>query len=46
MLNDENMIGVQPLYDSNINVKGNLLVTITKLLLLFNIIYFTIYFLL
>jgi len=23
MLNDENMIGVQPLYDSNINVKGN-----------------------
>lgn len=35
MLNDENMIGVQPIYDSNINVKGNLFVTITKLLLLF-----------
>lgn len=32
MLNDENMIGVQPLYDSNINLKGNLLVTITNLL--------------
>jgi len=29
MLNDENMIGVHSLYDSNLNVKGNLLVTIT-----------------
>lgn len=37
MLNDENMIGVHPLYDSNLDVKGNLLVTITKLLLQFNI---------
>jgi len=42
MLNDENMIGVQHLYDSNINIKGILLVTITKLLLHFNILCFTI----
>lgn len=24
MLNDENMMGVQPIYDTNISIKGNL----------------------
>lgn len=30
MLNDENMMGVQPIYDTNISIKGNWLIQITK----------------
>jgi len=31
MLNDVNMMEVQPMYDANISIKGNLILTITKI---------------